>query len=92
MQTMATAQFKKMKTNQNDFLNVKVASLKPRQDEDRFLEIVGVSARLCRKNPLSHLASLLTAGFFTFVPSTQAKSSSAGHPSAVGTHKNGGRS
>jgi hypothetical protein len=88
-QTVATAQFKKMKTNENNSLNVKVASLKPRQDEDRFLGIADVSARLCRKNLPLCLASLLAAGFFTHVPPSHAKGPSAGHPSAMGTHENG---
>jgi len=78
-----------MKTNENNSLNVIVASLKTRQDEDRFLGIAGVSARLCRKNLPLCLASLLAAGFFTLVPPTQAKGPSAGHPSAMGTHENG---
>jgi hypothetical protein len=77
-----------MKTNENS-LNVKVASLKPRQDEDRFLGIAGVSARLCRKNLPWWLASLLAAGFFSLVPPTQAKGPSGGHPSSMGTHENG---
>jgi hypothetical protein len=86
---MATAQFQKMKTNENNSLNAKVASLRPRQDEDRLLGIAGVSARFCRRNLPWCLASLLAAGFFTLVPPTQAKGPSAGHPSAMGTHENG---
>jgi hypothetical protein len=89
MQTIPTAQFKNMKTNQNKSQNVKVAGLMPRQDEDCFLGIVGVSASLCRKNLPLCLASLLAAGFFTLVPPTQAKGSSAGHPSTMGTQENG---
>jgi hypothetical protein len=79
-----------MKTNENNFLNVKVASFKPRRDEERFLRIAGVSAGLCRKNLPFWLASLLAACFFTPVPPSQAKASSAGHPSAMGAHENGG--
>jgi hypothetical protein len=78
-----------MKTNENNSLNVKVASLTPRQDEECFLGIDGVLARLWRKNlPLS-LASLLAAAFFAPVPPTHAKGPSAGHPSGMGTHENG---
>ena len=88
-QTVATAQFKKMKNNENNSLNVKVASLKPRQDEDRFLGIADVSARLCRKNLPLCLASLLAAAFFTLVPPSHAKGPSAGHLSVMGTHENG---
>jgi hypothetical protein len=78
-----------MKTNENNSLNVKVASLKPRQDEDRFLGIAGVSRRLYRRNLPLCLASLLAAGFFTLVPPAQAKGPSGGHPSAMGTPGNG---
>src|SRR5580704_8081480 len=78
-----------MINNENNSLNVKVASLKPRQDEDRFLGIAGVSARLCRKNLPLCLASLLAAAFFTLVPPSHAKGPSAGHLSVMGTHENG---
>ena len=78
-----------MKTNENNSLNVKIASLTPRQDEECFLGIDCVFARLWRKNLPLCLASLFAAAFFAPVPPTQAKGSSAGHPSAMGSHKNG---
>jgi hypothetical protein len=80
---------KTMKINENNSLNVKVASLKPRQDEVRFLGIAGISARPSPKNLPWRLASLLAAGFFTLVPPTQAKGPSGGHPSDMGTHEDG---
>jgi hypothetical protein len=78
-----------MKNNQSNSLNIKVASFKPRQDEDRFLGIAGVSARHGRQNLPCCLASLLAAVFFTLVGPTQAKGPSGGHPSAMGNHENG---
>jgi hypothetical protein len=75
-----------MKTNQNSFLIIKVASSEPSQDENRFHGMTGVSASLCREKPfLGYLASLLAAGVFTLVPPMQAKGPSGGHPSAMGT-------
>jgi len=77
-----------MKTNDNS-LDVKVASLKPRQEGDRFLGIAGIPARLCRKHLPLCLASLLAAGFFTLVPTTEAKGHSGSHPSGMGSHGEG---
>jgi hypothetical protein len=60
---MVSLQFRKMKTNQNSFLIIKVASSEPRQDENRFRGMSGVSASICGKKPfLGCLARLLAAG------------------------------
>jgi hypothetical protein len=80
-----------MRTNDNYYLNVNVASITPQQDE----EIADASAMLCRKKQPRiktvqlYFASLLVAGFFTFVPSATAKGSSSGHMSGMGSHGNG---
>src|SRR5712672_2356072 len=80
-----------MRTNDNYYLNVNVASITPQQEE----KIAGASTRLCRKKQPGiktlqlYFASFLAAGFFAFVPSTTAKGSSGGHMSGMGAHGNG---
>jgi hypothetical protein len=85
---MAAAHFKKMKTNQNNFRNVKGSSSKRRQDEGRFVTTTSISRR-CRKDLSWYLAGLLAAGVSILVPSTQAKGPSGGHSSSMGSHENG---
>jgi hypothetical protein len=83
---MVSLQFRKMKTNQNSFLIIKVASSEPRQDENRFRGMSGVSASICGKKTFFRVpGKSFGSRRFTFVSPMQAKGPSGGHPSAMGT-------
>jgi hypothetical protein len=78
-----------MKTDENHLLNVKFANLKPIRDGHCSHGIDSLYLKLCRKALPLRFVSLSAAAFFVLFPSAQAKGSSGGHPSAMGSHENG---